>query len=144
MAVTLEQDSKEVVMQWIVGIATGLVAGVISSAIVYVITKKREEKEKIYTYWTIYLFNVMKEFKVWFPAEELMYSGKVGKHGSEWSKAIDEIITLTQPYAVEDRMFSEKETKLAQNVIIALNELGKWYGKKKTKNKADKKDLPQS
>ena len=131
-------------MQWIVGIATGLVAGVISSAIVYVITKKREEKEKIYTYWTIYLFNVMKEFKVWFPAEELMYSGKVGKHGSEWSKAIDEIITLTQPYAVEDRMFSEKETKLAQNVIIALNELGKWYGKKKTKNKADKKDLPQS
>ena len=118
-------------MEWIVGILTGLVAGLASSTIVYVITKKKENKEKYYLYWLVYLFKVMQNCAVWFPIEELLNIDKVGKKGSEWYKAINEIMELTRPYQLEDREFDETKSKIAQNVIVALNELGNWYGNNK-------------
>ncbi len=118
-------------MEWVVGIITGLISGIVSSVLVYIWTKKKENKEKYYNYWITYLFNVMKECKVWFPIEELLYIDKVGKKNSEWYKAINNILDLTRPYELEDRVFNEHETEISKNVLIAMNELGKWYGIKK-------------
>lgn len=118
-------------MAWIIGMATGLLSGFISSTVIYIVTKRSEEKEKIYSYWIVYLFNAMKKCELWFPAEELLYIDKVGKKDSEWYRAVNEIIDLTKPFEIEDKVFDEKESKIAQNVLIAINELGKWYGIKK-------------
>ena len=47
-------------------------------------------------------------------------------HSSEGNK---EILDLQNPYPIENREFSEQENKIAENVLIALEELGKWKKK---------------
>ena len=113
----------------IIGLSTGLVSGLLSGYLVYIYTKNREKKYQVYLYWETFLFKAMGECKMYIPSESLNYISDVGEAGSEWYKAIKEILDLQNPYPVEDREFDKRETKIAENVLKALEELGKWKKK---------------
>ena len=113
----------------IVGLITGLVSGALSGYLVYLVTKRREKKYQVYLYWETFLFNAMDDCKVFFPSEALHYISEIDKSGSDWYKAIQAILDLQNPYPVEEREFNERETKIAENVLTALRELGKWKKK---------------
>lgn len=117
----------------IIGLITGLVSGALSGYLVYLITKRREEKYQVYLYWETFLFRAMDDCKVFFPSEALHYINMIDKSGSDWYKAIQEILDLQNTYPIEDRVFDEREAKIAENVIIALKELGKWKKKHRLK-----------
>lgn len=80
-----------------------------------------------------YLFNTMKKCEIWFPTEELRYLYQVDKKGSEWEKAMLSILDLNSPFDLKDKDFNEKENETAKNVLVALDELNKWYFNKKNK-----------
>lgn len=110
----------------IIGLITGLISGALSGYLVYLITKRREKKYQVYLYWETFLFRAMDDCKVFFPSEALHYIGEIDKSGSDWYKAIQEILDLQNPYPTEDRVFNEREAKIAENVLVALEELAKW------------------
>ena len=117
----------------IISLITGLVSGTLSGYLVYVLTKRREKKYQVYLYWETFLFRALDDCKVFFPSEALHFISEIDESGSDWYKAIQEILDLQNPYPVEDRVFDERETKIAENVIIALKELGKWKKKHRLK-----------
>lgn len=117
----------------LIGVFSGIISGVISGFIVYLITKRREQIQFIYQYWEDFLFKAMERNEIYMPTEQLRYIDEVGEKGSEWYKAIHEILDVLNPFELEDREFNEEETKLAKNVLIALRELSQWAKKNKVK-----------
>lgn len=114
-------------------VIAGLISGVVSGLLVYCFTKKREEKYRLYYYWQDYLFKVMEKNEVYMPTEQLRNISAIGDKGSKWYQSVFEILNLTNPFEIQEKEFSEEGTKLAENVLIALNELGKWAKKNKLK-----------
>lgn len=112
---------------------TGLISGCISSYIIYRLTKKRDEKYRLYYYWQDFLFKTMEKNEIYFPSEQIRALSKIGKKDSRWYNSINEILDIINPYENEEREFSEEETRLAENVLIALEELNKWAKKNKLK-----------
>jgi len=117
----------------IIGLITGLVSGALSGYLVYFITKRREKKNQVYLYWKTFLFRALGDCEMFIPSEALHFISEVDKSGSDWHKAILEILYLQNPYPVEDRVFDERETKISENVLIALKELEKWKKKHRLK-----------
>ena len=113
----------------VIGLLTGLISGGISGYLIYLITKNREKKYQVYLYWETFLFKAMDDCQMYIPSEALHYISDVGGSESIWYKAIKEILDLQNPYPIENREFSEQENKIAENVLIALEELGKWKKK---------------
>ena len=106
-------------------ILIGLGSGLVSGYLVYLFTKNREQQHQVYEYWMDFLFKVMERNEVYFPSEELRNISAIGGKGSKWHTAIQEILEITNPVG-EDKEFTEEGTKLAENVAVALNELGAW------------------
>ena len=112
-----------------IGLVTGLISGCMSGCLVYLFTKRRDRKYQVSFYWETFLFKTMEECKVYIPSEALHYISDVGKSGSDWYKAITNILDLQNPYPVEEREFDEHENEIAKNVLVALKELGEWKKK---------------
>ena len=117
----------------LIGLMTGLVSGIASGFIVYLITKQKEENRFVFQFWMDFLFKVMERHEVYCPTEQLRYISKVGKKGSKWYGAIKEILSIIDPFEVEEKEFSKEGSLLAENVIIALGELSAWAKKKRIK-----------
>ncbi len=117
----------------LIGLMTGLVSGIASGFIVYLITKQKEENRFVFQFWMDFLFKVMERNEVYCPTEQLRYISKVGKKGSKWYGAIKEILSIIDPFEVEEKEFSKEGSLLAENVIIALGELSAWAKKKRIK-----------
>lgn len=79
------------------------------------------------------MFKVMEKNEVYMPTEQLRNISAIGDKGSKWYQSVFEILNLTNPFEIQEKEFSEEGTKLAENVLIALNELGKWAKKNKLK-----------
>lgn len=110
----------------VLSIIVGVVSGILSGAIIYIVTKHREEKYRIYYYLLDYLYKTMNQLKVEIPSELLRCAAKVGDKESAWGKSIYEVIDLTRQYDLDDRIYRKDEEQLAKSVLAALNELNKW------------------
>ena len=110
----------------IVNVIIGLVTGLLSGVIVYVATKRREEKTQIYQFWFTFLFGALRQCEIYIPVEILQKMSPIGGKDSEWHKAIFSIIDDTRPFELEDREATEQEERISNNVMIALKELDKW------------------
>ena len=117
------------IIDFIVGLVTGLISGCISGYIIYLVTKRKDRKYQVYLYWKTFLCTAMNECQIYMPSEALHNISDVGKSGSDWYKAITKILELQNPYPVEDKEFDERENEIAKNIIVALEELGKWEKK---------------
>ena len=113
----------------IVGLVTGLISGGISGYVVYLITKRREEKYQLFCFWHNFLFRALEHCEIYFPIEQLQHLSEIGGEGTVWHKAIYEIFDCVNPYGHENKEFSEEQARLSKNVTIALEELYEW-GKK--------------
>lgn len=91
----------------LIGLMTGLVSGIASGFIVYLITKQKEENRFVFQFWMDFLFKVMERNEVYCPTEQLRYISKVGKKGSKWYGAIKEILSIIDPFEVEEKEFSK-------------------------------------
>ena len=110
----------------VIGLATGLISGFVSGYIVYLITAKKERERQLYRYWTDFLFKAMEKNEVYIPSEQLRNALYIGPVGSRWYESINTILNIMNPYEIEDKEFSEEGTILADNMLIAYEELGKW------------------
>lgn len=110
----------------IIGMLTGIISGFLSGLLVYLITKKREQNQYIYRYWTDFLYRAMSHVEIYIPSEQLRYISKIDKKGSDWYTAIQTILDALNPFDMNDRILSEAETNLANSILIALKELGNW------------------
>lgn len=117
----------------IVGIITGFLSGVASGILVYKLTKKREEKYAIFQFWENYLFTVLENCEMYIPKEFISKVSIVGNQNTEWYKAIQKILDITNPFGHEDIEFTEEQEQLSNNVLIALEELYAWKKTKKLK-----------
>lgn len=114
----------------VMNILLGIVSGCISGMLVFLLTKKREDAYQTYYYLYDYLFRTMDNLQIELPSELLRYSSKVGGRESDWGVAFYNVIDLTRKYELSDREFDEKEEELANNLLVALNELNNWALKK--------------
>lgn len=126
-------DVRGLIENIIVGLVTGLISGGASGYIVYLITKKREEKYQLFCYWHNYLFKALDHCKMRIPIEELQYLSKIGGKGTVWHNAMYEIFDCLNPYGHENTEFSDEQTRLSENVFIALKELYRWGTENKVK-----------
>ena len=110
----------------IIGMLTGIISGFLSGLLVYLITKKREQNQYIYRYWTDFFYISMSHVEIYIPSEQLRYISKIDKKGSDWYTAIQTILDALNPFDMNDRILSEAETNLANSILIALKELGNW------------------
>jgi hypothetical protein len=123
-------------LEIIISVVVGLLSGIVSSTIVYIVSKKREEKNQIFNYWNNYLFSALKECDMHFPnIEGLSSISKVGKQGSKWYSAILNIEDILHTENSENRVLSQAEIELSENVIIALGELYRWNNRKRSHKK---------
>lgn len=116
-------------MTYVESFLIGVISGVASGFVVYWITTRREEKRAAYHYWFNYLFGVMKECDIYIPSEQLEKMSIVGGKGTKWHDAVFAILDEMNPYELEDRELDERETRLAENMLVALSELSEWKKK---------------
>ena len=121
-----------------VSLLSGIISGVISSLIVYFVTKNRERKYRTYAYWESFLFHALNRFGIEVPTEALEYLTDVGDNGSRWHKAMNNVMDILYKPNVESREITDEEEKLFNNVGIALDELSKWAKANKLSSKKRK------
>lgn len=104
----------------------GFITGLASGWLVYLFTKYREKKYQVYYFWRSYLFDVLKHCEMYIPVNLLEQLSIIGGKESDFGEAIYAILDDTHPFDTEDRELTDREIKLANNVIKALGELDKW------------------
>ena len=109
----------------IVGLVTGFISGIISGVLITLYFRKRDEKERVFKYWEQYLFRQMEQCDIFIPAEALQNIAPLGGVNGRFGKALSQIQETIHP--VEDAVMTDEQSAIAENVIIALDELGKWY-----------------
>ena len=115
-----------------IGLSTGMIAGIISGLITYFITKKHEKKKEIYDYWQNYLFSALEKCEMHIPSDSLFSTRNIiGREGSDWDNAILTIEHLLHPYNSEEKIMSEDDQSLFNNVVIALQCLSEWKKSRK-------------
>ncbi len=117
----------------LIGLITGLISGVVSGWIVNKCFERKQKKIALLNFWENFLFNTLGECEMYIPNEILKSISDIGETGSDWNKAILEIISLTNPYTDEDIEFNDRQAKIAENVNIALKELQLWKNNNKIK-----------
>ena len=65
------------------------------------------------------------------PNEVIHNISCIGDEDSKWHKAIYNILDDTNPFGHENKVMSEKENRIFDNTIIAIEELYKWKKKNK-------------
>lgn len=115
----------------IIGFSTGLVSGLLSGYLVYLLTKRREQKYFLYNFWRSYLYDTLKHCEMYVPIEKLNHISAIDNRDSVWGNAIFAILNDTRPFELDDRELTEHESRIADNVFIALQELDKWKKKNK-------------
>lgn len=118
----------------IIGMSTGIISGFLSGFLVYFITKKKEQNQYIYRYWMDFLYKAMEHVEIYIPSEQLRYILKIDKEGSDWYTSIQAILDALNPFDMNNRVFSESETNLANNILVALKELNAWAKRNHIKN----------
>lgn len=109
-----------------VGLSTGMVSGLASGYLVYKLTKRRENKYQLYFFCRNYLFDTLLHCKMYLPVKKLEKLFAIDTMESTWGKAIYAIIDDTRPFPLDDDEMSERESRIAENVLVALKELEKW------------------
>ena len=122
----MKMESCSFTQDIMIGLITGIVSGLISSIIIYFVTKKREEKIGLYYYWRSFLFNALRECEMYIPVAELDKVNSIGDKDSRWHEAVTELLHNLNPYGHEDKEFDEHQVIIADNVMIAIEELEKW------------------
>ena len=108
----------------------GLLSGIISGYIVYILTKKAEKKREICLYCEKFLFDSLGKCEMHIPVELLHYIHAIDKDpNSPWRISTQAIIDMTNPYGHEDTEQSSEQVALFEHVMIALKELDKWKKK---------------
>jgi len=107
-------------------LCVGLISGVISGLIVYFVSKRRERKYRVYAYWESFLFNALSRFGIGIPTEALECIADIGDRNSKWRKAMDSVMEVVYKPNIEDRVITDEEEQLSDNVMIAFDELSKW------------------
>ena len=114
----------------LIGLLTGLISGLLSGYFVYLFTKHREKKYEIYQFCIQFLFNTLEKCEMYIPYKDLHYLFYVNKDkNSLWRKSIQKIIDFKNPFGHENRVMSDKENELVENISTALTELDKWKKK---------------
>lgn len=131
----------------IVSLIIGLISGAISGFIVYIFTQRFEKKIQAYNYLETFLFDTLKECEMFIPSALLHQVGYIDDKNKSLYKAIQNVLDYVNPYGHEDKVLSDREEKISDSVMTALEEL---YKRKKTTNpilglkslihKNDKKD----
>ena len=123
-------------LEIVISVIIGLLSGIVSSTIVYIVSKKREEKNQIFNYWNNYLFSALKECDMYFPSIDSLSSiSRVGEQGSKWYTAILNIEDILHSENSENRVLSQTEIELSENVTTALVELYQWNNRKRLHKK---------
>ena len=117
----------------LISLLTGFISGFASGYVVYILTKKREEKNDIYRYWENYLYKTLENCEICIPAESLSNIAYIGDKNSDWYKAIQKIIELTDQFSDSNNELTEKQEEIFQNVLIALKALYEWKKQNKLK-----------
>ena len=113
-------------MEIVVSIVTSLITGVISGWVVYLWTKQRDKKYQVYYFWRGYLFDALRHCEMYVPNKVLSQIPDVGGKESAFEKAIYAILDDTRPFDAEDREMTDREDRIFNNVIAAMDELEKW------------------
>lgn len=109
-----------------IGLSTGLISGLISGIAVYWLTKRREKKYQTYYLWRSYLFDALRHCEMYIPVDLLDQLSDMGGKESEFGKAVYAILDDTRLFDTEDRELTDRENRIAKNVLTALKELGHW------------------
>ena len=112
-------------------IIIGLLSGIVSSGIIYIVTEHRKKRQEIYNYWHNFLCNSLTYCEMYVPNETIEHLKYIKDKDGKFHQAIQNILDITNPYGHEDREMSAEEIKLFDNFRIALNEFEKWKNKSK-------------
>lgn len=118
---------------FLIGLISGLISGLLSSAIVYHFTKKRAEERELCLFCENFLFKMLENCEMYIPHDILSKTACISDADGKWSEAIQNLIDLTNPFACEDIVLTDRQTAIFSNVEIALDKLNKWKRKKHLK-----------
>ena len=110
----------------LINIITGIISGLLSGGIVYLITKKREQKYQTYYYLVDFLCRSAEDCRVEIPLDVSRHASQVGDRTSLWGKAINTIIEERRKFEISDEEIPEEYVRLSSSILVAFKELNKW------------------
>ena len=111
----------------IISVITSLICGVITGYYVYYRTTSRERKNYAYHFWNSYLFKCLEKYEINVPIEELTYITIIGNKESKWYNDIYKVFDIMKP--IDDKKYSNDETKEINAILEAIKELNIWAKK---------------
>lgn len=109
----------------ICNIVVGLVTGFISGLVVYVLTTKRERRNRAHNFIKYFLFNSLDKIGMVFPAELMDKLHLISKGNAELNRAILDVISVLYIQKIEDVEMTDEENEIFQKISKALDELSK-------------------
>lgn len=123
----------------LIGVCTGMVTGIISGWIVYILTKRREEEYETYRFWYFYLLDALKYCDLHIPIDALhQIPADVGAE-STWSKTFISLYDHIHHAELLDLEASEQDQAIFNDITVLFEELNKWKAKHHIKTKKIKK-----
>ena len=113
-----------------VSVIIGLITGIVSGFIVYILTKRREQNYYIYHYFQEFLFGVITKMGVKIPIDTIRNAEIVGGRKSTWGQALYEIYDAIYKDNIENVELSSEEESLFETTMTAISELEAWKKKK--------------